>query len=156
MKRTFLNKATFKFLLGFNKESFQASSALLFDDEVTFGDPHVTIHLLLMRMKRVILEIQKIFTQCSFCTCNSYLFSNMRFFSKLHQNSISSCKFNSYIPYVQISYFYFAFIFSSSCLTNKIKNMPFRLRQQLLRDKEEDTQQEFIVAGVQQRESTSM
>ena len=39
MKRTFLNKATFKFLLGFNKESFQASSALLFDDEVTFGDP---------------------------------------------------------------------------------------------------------------------
>ena len=60
MKRTFLNKATFKFLLGFNKESFQASSALLFDDEVTFGDPHVTIHLLLMRMKRAILEIQKI------------------------------------------------------------------------------------------------
>ena len=60
MKRTFLNKATFKFLLGFNKESFQASSALLFDDEVTFGDPHVTIHLLLMRVKRVILEIQKI------------------------------------------------------------------------------------------------
>ena len=62
MKRTFLNKATFKFLLGFNKESFQASSALLFDDEVTFGDPHVTIHLLLMReyiFKRVILEIQK-------------------------------------------------------------------------------------------------
>ena len=60
MKRTFLNKATFKFLFGFNKESFQASSALLFDDEVTFGDPHVTIHLLLMRVKRAILEIQKI------------------------------------------------------------------------------------------------
>ena len=155
MKRTFLNKATFKFLLGFNKESFQASSALLFDDEVTFGDPHVTIHLLLMRMKRVILEIQKILHNAIFAHA-THIYSQIWFFSKLHQNSISSCKFNSYIPYVQISYFYFAFIFSSSCLTNKIKNMPFRLRQQLLRDKEEDTQQEFIVAGVQQRESTSM